>query len=60
MAQLKDTLITGGLRVTDTTITNVLQATAIRALTSSSDTTYGLGDNGQVLLTDGASKVYWS
>lgn len=59
MAQLKDTLITGGLRVTDTTITNVLQTSAIKAPVDSASGTIGLGSNGQVLTSDGTN-TYWS
>lgn len=59
MAQLKDTLITGGLRVTDTTSTDVLQARAIKAHISSDSDTYGLGTAGQVLTSDGTN-TYWS
>ena len=59
MAQLKDTLITGGLRVTDTTITDILQTSAIKAPVDSASGTIGLGSNGQVLTSDGTN-TYWS
>lgn len=58
MAQLKDTLIQGSARVTDTLYTNITQTQILRAPTASSGTTYGAGTDGQVLKTNGAS-IYW-
>lgn len=59
MAQLKDTIVSGNLRVTDTTLTDTLQVTTIKAPTSSGGTTYGPGTSGQVLKSNG-SGVYWT
>ena len=55
----KDTLITGGVRVTDTTITDVLQTSAIKAPVNSASGTIGVGSSGQVLTSDGTN-TYWS
>lgn len=59
MAQLKDTIVSGNLRVTDTTLTDTLQVTTIKAPTSSGGTTYGPGTNGQVLKSNGTT-TYWA
>lgn len=59
MAQLKDTIVSGNLRVTDTTLTDTLQVTTIKAPTSSGGSTYGPGTSGQVLKSNGSS-VYWT
>ena len=60
MAQLKDSVVSGNLRVTDTTLTDTLQVTTVKAILdpSASQPTYGPGSNGQVLKTNG-STVYW-
>lgn len=58
MAQLKDSIVSGNLRVTDSTMTDGLQVTTIKAPTSSGGTTYGPGTNGQVLKSNGSS-TYW-
>lgn len=58
MAKLKDTLVSGSLRATDTIYTTTVQAQIIQALISSDGTTYGPGSNGQVLKSNGTS-VYW-
>ena len=58
MAQLKDSIISGNLRVTDSTFTDVLQTTTIEAPTTSGGTTYGAGTNGQVLKSNGTT-TYW-
>ena len=58
MAQLKDTIISGSLRATDTVYTNTLQAPTFKAFSSSTKTAYGPGTNGQVLQSDG-SNIYW-
>ena len=58
MAQLKDSVVSGNFRVTDTTLTDTLQVTTIKAPTSSGGTTYGPGTSGQVLTTNGTS-TYW-
>lgn len=58
MAQLKDSIIQGNLRVSDSTLTDTLQTTTIKAPTTSGGTTYGVGSNGQVLKSNGTS-TYW-
>lgn len=58
MAQLKDSVVSGNLRVTDTTLTDTLQVTTIKAPTTAGGTTYGPGTSGQVLKSNGSS-VYW-
>ena len=59
MAQLKDTLIQGSARVTDTLYTTTLQVTKILAPTESNGTTFGSGTDGYVIKSNGTS-VYWS
>lgn len=59
MAQLKDTVVSGSLRATDTIYTNKIQTSIIGAPTSSNGTTFGVGTNGQILKSNGTS-VYWS
>lgn len=59
MAQLKDTIVSGNLRVTDTTLTDTLHVTTIKAPTSSGGTTYGPGTSGQVLKSNG-TMTYWA
>ena len=58
MAMLKDSIVTGSLRVTDTVLTDGVQASVIKAPTTSGGTTYGVGSNGQVLKSNGTT-VYW-
>lgn len=59
MAQLKDTVVAGSLRATDTVYANTVQAKVIEAPTTSNGTTYGPGTNGQVLKSNGTS-AYWA
>ena len=59
MAQLKDSVVSGNLRVTDTTLTDTLQVTKIKAPTTAGGTTYGPGSNGQVLKSNGET-AYWA
>ena len=59
MAQLKDTIVSGNLRVTDTTLTDTLQVTIIKAPTSSGGSTYGPGTSGQILKSNG-TMTYWA
>lgn len=60
MAQLKDTVIAGSLRATEGVYTNEIQCTKLKALTSASATTnYGVGDDGQILMSNGTN-AYWS
>ena len=58
MAQLKDSVVSGNLRVSDTTLSATVQLTTLRAPTTAGGTTYGPGTNGQVLKTNGTSS-YW-
>lgn len=58
MAQLKDSIIQGNLRVSDSTLTDTLQTTTIEAPTTSGGTTYGAGSNGQALMSNGTTS-YW-
>ena len=58
MAQLKDTVVSGNLRVTDSVLTDVLQADILKVRTSSSATTYGPGTSGQVIKSNGTNS-YW-
>ena len=58
MAQLKDTVVSGNLRVTDTTLTDTLQTMIIRAPSTSGGTTYSAGTSGNVLKSNGTS-TYW-
>ena len=58
MAQLKDSVVSGNLRVTGSTLTDTLQTTIIKAPTSANGTTYGPGQQGQVLKSTGTT-VYW-
>ena len=58
MATLRDTVVSGNLRVTDTAYASSVQLSIVRAPTSSNATTYGPGTNGQVLKSNGTS-CYW-
>lgn len=53
MAQLKDTIISGALRVTESIIANT-----IKAPSESNGGNYSVGENGQVLKSNGISN-YW-
>ena len=57
MAQLKDTVVSGNLRVTDTVLAEVIETDAIKVHESSSSDEITAGENGQVLATDG-NKAY--
>ena len=59
MAQLKSTVVSGSLRVTDSTYTSTLQTQILHAPTTSNGTTYGAGTNGQVLRSNGTT-TYWA
>ena len=59
MAQLKDSIVSGSLRVTDSLYTTTLQAQILNLPTESNGTTYGPGTNGYVIKSNGAS-VYWA
>ena len=58
MAQLTSTVVSGSLRVTDSTYTSTLQTQILHAPTTSNGTTYGAGTDGQILRTNGTS-AYW-
>lgn len=58
MAQLKDTVVAGSLRITDELLTNSAQFKTLKIPTSSGGNTYGVGTNLQVLRSDGTN-VYW-
>ena len=59
MAQLKNTVVQGSLKVTDTIYSSTGQFQIIKAPTTSNGTTFNAGSNGQVLKSNGTS-VYWS
>ena len=58
MAQLKDTVISGNLRVTESVQADKVQTSKLNLPTASNGTTYGPGSNGQVVKSNGTS-VYW-
>lgn len=58
MAQLKDSVIQGNLVVTDSTLTDSLQVTTVIAPTSSGSYSYGTGEDGQALRSNGTT-AYW-
>ena len=58
MATLKDSVVSGSLRVTDTLYSTTAQFQILRAPTTSGGTTYGPGTNGNFLKSNGTS-VYW-
>lgn len=59
MAQLKDTVVSGSLRATDTVYSTKAQTQILNIPTTSGGTTYGPGTNGQVVKSNGTS-VYWA
>lgn len=59
MAQLRDTVVSGSLRATDTLYGTTAQFQILRIPTTSNGTVYGAGTSGQVLKTNGTS-VYWA
>lgn len=59
MAILKDSVVSGNLRVTDTILTETIETDTIKARASSSSTTMSTGTAGQGLRTDGTN-VYWA
>lgn len=58
MAQLKDSIVSGNLRITGMTLTDTMQATIIRAPSTSGGTSYSEGTSGQILRSNGTSS-YW-
>lgn len=59
MAILKDTVISGSLRATDTIYSTTSQFQILRAPTSSNGTDYGPGSANNILKSNGTS-VYWT
>lgn len=59
MAQLKDTVISGSLRVTDTTYTATADVSFIKVSTAAGAAAHGTGTAGQALISNGASAAYW-
>lgn len=59
MAQLKNTVVQGSLKVTDNIYSNTAQFSILNALTGASASTYGMGTDGQVLKSNGTN-IYWS
>lgn len=59
MAQLKDTLVQGSLRVTDNIYSDTIYLKSIFAPTTSNGNTLSAGTNGYTLKTNGSS-VYWA
>ncbi len=55
MAQLKDSIVSGNLRVTDTILADVVQVDTIKARSSSTSTTMSPGTAGQMLLSNGTN-----
>lgn len=59
MAQLKDLIVTGNSQLIGPVYTSTLQLTSILAPSTSGDSTYTSGTNGQILKSNGSS-VYWA
>jgi len=58
MAQLKDSIVAGDLRVTDNVLADSVQTSKVKVPTTSGGTTYGVGSNGQVLKSNGTTS-FW-
>ena len=58
MAQLKDTVVNGSLRATDSLLSTTAQFKILNAPTAAGGTTYGPGTAGNVLSSDGTT-IYW-
>lgn len=58
MAQLKDTIVSGFLRVTEALLTNKVQTKSIHAPLASDDTSFTPGTSGQTLVSDG-TQAHW-
>lgn len=56
---MKDTVVSGSLRATDTIYSITNQFQTLKIPTTSNGTTYGAGTSGQILKTNGTS-VYWA
>lgn len=59
MAMLKDTVVAGSLRATDSLLATTVQMQILNIPTASNGTTFGPGTNGQILKSNGTS-VYWA
>lgn len=59
MAQLKDTVVSGSLRATDTIYTGTVQLDKLFTITGGSGTAYSAGTNGQVLAVNSNNIAYW-
>ena len=59
MAQLKDTIVSGSLRATDTLYSTTAQFQILYAPTTSNGTTFGPGSENNILKSNGNS-VYWA
>lgn len=59
MAQLKDTVVSGSLRATDSLLTTTLQTKILNAPDGATSSTYTAGTNGYFLKSSG-SQAYWS
>ena len=57
MAQLKDSIVSGNLRVTGEVLTDTIQANKIKAPTTSGGTTYGVGSDKQILRSIGMTII---
>lgn len=58
MAQLKDLIVNGASRLIGDAYVNTIQITKLNAPTSAGGSTYGVGSENQVLLSNGSS-IYW-
>ena len=58
MAQLKDTVVQGSLRATDSLLATTLQFNILKIPNSSGGSTYTVGGNNNVLMSNGTT-VYW-
>ena len=58
MAQLNDSIISGNLRVTGKTMSNVSSANSIEVYSDSTASAYGIGTNGQIIRSNG-SLTHW-
>jgi len=59
MAMLKDSLVSGSLRVTDTIYTNIASLSILNAPTTSTGTNIGAGTAGNILFSNGTTASYW-
>ena len=59
MAQLKDTVVAGNIRVTNEVLANSVQTSTIKIPTTSGSTILGPGTAGQVIKSDGTG-AYWA